>query len=153
MWFLVLWVGPYAHFKYAMSRSRGLGEVADVDSYQLALKTDVWHEVWIPCQYQNLYLERGQSKSSTSLLLPFPLSITLSSWPQSQQVLLDNNHKTIFRLHGLCAVVSCGLVIDTPVSSDDHIDKDAPRPSLTQAWKQIKYLIVVSREPLQVRLN
>ena len=70
------------------------------------------------------YSELGQSQASTtSPPLPAPLdhSCILTKY---QQVLIDSNNKRINYLPGFCTAVSCILVIETPVPSEDHIDKD-----------------------------
>ena len=60
------------------------------------------------------------------LLPPPPLSHTLLYPDLNQQALLDNNKKTYY-LSGFYTAVSCGLAIDTPDPSEDHIDKDPPK--------------------------
>ena len=53
----------------------------------------------------------------------------------NQQALLDNN-KIIYYLSWFYAAVSCGLAIDTPVPSEDHIVKDPPRQHLNICRRQ-----------------
>ena len=74
--------------------------------------------------------------SEPSFHYPAPLSPPLDRFfilTKCQQVLLDKNIKGIFYLPGFCTAVSCGLSIEIPVPSGDHMDKD-PRKTPLYIW-------------------
>ena len=76
----------------------------------------------------------GRGKLPPSPLLSSPPSRSfLYPDQKSASLLLDNNNKIIYYLPGFCTAVSCGLAIDTPVSSEDHVYKDPAYLSLTPA--------------------
>ena len=120
-----------------MSHTRGLVEVADVDSQQLALRIDVWHEALdtLPVQVQEPVFGAWPEPSFHPPPSSPPPSQSRLYPDLIQQALLENNER-IYHLPGFCTTVSCGLEIDTPVPSENHIDKDPSRQHLNTTRKK-----------------
>ena len=114
-----------------MSHTRGLVEVADVGSYQLALRIDLWHEalntlpvrepVFGAWPEPSFHPPPSSPLRSRSLLYP----------DLKQQALLDNNKNLLpsWVLY-CCQLWSRDRHTASCVPSEDHIDKDPARQHL-----------------------
>ena len=114
-----------------MSHTRGLVEVTEVGSSQLALRSDIWHDALYSLPVREPVFGAWPEASFHPPPSFPPPSGSLLYPDLNQQALLDNS-KGICYLPGFYAAVSCDLAIDTPVPSEDHVDKDASRQTPSQ---------------------
>ena len=112
-----------------MSHTRGHEKVADVKSWRVALKVDVWNGVLDALPKREPVCGAWPEPRFHPPHPPLFPPLDHLFHPDRKQALLDNN-AIIYYLPGFCTAASCGLAIETPVPSEEHIDKDPSRQHL-----------------------